>query len=298
VAPIDPNTVAAPIDPSAPVTAVGDPNAFPQPAPGAPVAPPEPVIDPNAEAEKAALADVEQALTLTPDDPAALRIRGDIRKATDATPDAAIADYRSALEKDPFQSESRDALQKLGQELPPEPGAPLGEPVKDWVIKETQPGRYIVTNPKYRNFRAELEMFGSGQPKILDWSLMKDTLQGIGALRYYAGDSGEGASQELVYTAIIDLWANKIVSIEPYSWGATPAQWNWQAASVTVTDPDGNANEIQLRKGRAPRPVARDEAGEWDPFGGTANTTKGQRRAGRSGGGGGGGGNFLNWLFR
>jgi hypothetical protein len=143
-------------------------------------------------------------------------------------------------------------------------------------------------------------MFGSGKPKILDWSLMKDTLQGIGALRYYAGDSGEGGNQELVYTAIIDLWANKIVSIEPYSWGATPAQWSWQAASVTVTDPDGNANEIQLRKGKgAPRPVARDETGEWDPFGGTANT-KGQRRAGRSGGGGGGGGggNFLNWLFR
>jgi tetratricopeptide (TPR) repeat protein len=291
LAPIDPNIAAAPPDPTAPA----DPNAAPAPADANVAAaepPPEPVVDPNAEAEKAALADVEQALTLAPDDPAALRIRGDIRKATDATPDAAIADYQRALEKDPFQSESRDALQKLGQELPPEPGAPLDEPVKDWVIKEPQPGRYIATNPKYRNFRAELEMFGSGKPKILDWSLMKDALQGIGVLRYYAGDSGEGANQELVYTAIIDLWANKIVAIEPYSWGATPAQWNWQAVSVIVTDPDGNANEIKLRKPKS-RPVAREEGGGgfFDSWGAPGPSQPPARRRG-----GGGGGGLFGWF--
>jgi hypothetical protein len=240
---------------------------------------------------------VEQALTIAPDDPEALRIRGDIRKATEPTPDAAVADYRRALEKDPFQTESRDALEKLGQELPPEPGAPLDAPVSDWVIREAQGGRFVATNPKYRNLRAELEMFGSGKPKILEWSQMKDALAGIGLLRYYAGESGEGANQQLVYTAIVDLYANKVVAIEPYSWGATQAKWEWQAVSVVVTDPDGNANEIQLRKGRAPRAVAREESGGWDPFSGTANPGRQKPRPGRSGGGGGGGGVF-NWLFR
>jgi hypothetical protein len=291
-------------NPNAPAAAAADPNGATPAAPGAPAASPppaaetaaapQPVVDPNAEAEKAALADVEQALTFTPDDPAALRIRGDIKKATEATPDAAIADYQRALEKDPFQTESRDALQKLGQELPPEPGAPLGEPVKDWVIKEPQPGRYIATNPKYRNFRAELEMFGSGKPNILDWSTMKDALAGIGLLRYYAGDPGEGASQDLVYTAIVDLYANKVVAIEPYSWGANTAKWDWQAYSVVVTDPDGNANEIKLRKPRA-RPVAREEGGGglFDSWGAPG---AGQAPARRRGGGGGGGGGLFGWF--
>jgi hypothetical protein len=285
-APADPN--APPVDPNAPPA---DPNAAAQAAEAAP--PPEPVVDPHAEAMKAALDDVGQALTLAPEDASALRIRGDIKKVMDETPDAAIADYRLALTKDPFQAESREALEKLDQELPPEPGAPLGEPVEGWVITEPSPGRFVVTNPKYKKFRAELEMFGSGKPRILEWSLMKDALAGIGTLRYYAGDLGEGTSQDLVYTAIIDLYANKVAAIEPYSWGETPAKWDWQAVSVVVTDPDGNANEVQLRKGRAPRAVARDEGGGF--FGGPPQA---QARKRPSGGGGQGQGNFLNWLFR
>ena len=158
--------------------------------------------------------------------------------------DEAIADYRRALELDPFQSESRDALVKLDQEVPPEPGQPLAPPVADWVIKEPSPGRYIASSAKYPKVRAELEMFGAGKPKILEWSLRKDSLSGIGLLRYYAGDLGGGADQDLVYTAIVDLWSNKVVTIEPYSWGSNEAKWDWQAYSVVVTDPDGTANEI------------------------------------------------------
>ena len=101
------------------------------------------------------------------------------------------------------------------------------------------PGRYVATNPKYKKLRAELEMFGSGKPKIIEWTQMKDALAGIGLLRYYAGDLAEGANQELVYTAIIDLWANKVVTIEPYGWGTNAAKWDWQAYSVVITDPDG-----------------------------------------------------------
>ena len=116
---------------------------------------------------------MNQALTIAPDDPVALRVRGDIYKAMGKT-DEAIADYRRALELDPFQSESRDALVKLDQEVPPEQGQPLAPPVADWVIKEPSPGRYIASSSKYPKVRAELEMFGAGKPKILEWSLRKD----------------------------------------------------------------------------------------------------------------------------
>ena len=214
---------------------------------------------PSDQASDAALSDAQQALTLAPDEPFALRVRGDIYRAMGRN-DEAIADYRHALEQDPFQSESRDALGETRSGRATRTGLPLGPPVSDWVIKEPSSGRYIASNPKYPKLRAELEMFGAGKPRILEWSQMKDALAGIGLLRYDAGDSSENGGQDLVYTAIVDLWANKVVSIEPYSWGTNAAKWDWQAYSVVVTDPDGVANEIKLRKPKA-RPVAREEGG-------------------------------------
>jgi tetratricopeptide (TPR) repeat protein len=238
----------------------------------------------QAQANDEALSDVNQALTLAPDDPLALRIRGGIYEALNRQGDA-ISDYGHALAQDPFQTESREALQRLAQEVPPEQGEPLGPPVSDWVIKEPAPGRYIASNPKYPSLRADLEMFGSGKPKILEWSLLKNALAGVGLLRYYAGDLGEGQDMSLEYVAIVDTYSNKVISIEPYSWGPTAAEWTWAEVSVVVKDPEGNANEIKLRKPKL-RPVARDEWG----FDSSA-------RGGRGGGGGGGGGLF-DWLFK
>jgi hypothetical protein len=88
-----------------------------------------------------------------------------------------------------------------------------------------------------------------------------------------------GAAQDLVYTAIVDLWSNKVVAIEPDSWGDNEAKWAWQSLAVVVTDPDGNANEIKLRRAKA-RPVARDDGGS----------------QGRSRRGGGGGGGLFGWF--
>lgn len=253
-----------------------------------------PLIPPYSEA----LSDADKALALAPDDAVALRIRGDIYLAMEQIPEA-IADYRRALAQDPFQSESRKALVKLAQDLPPEPGAgpPLDEPVSGWVVKESIPGRYVATNPKYSRFKAELEMFGAGKPRILDWSLLKSGFAGIGLLRYYAGDQGNDTNLE--YVAIVDLRTNKVISIEPHSWGQTPATWTWQQASVVVTDPEGNANEIKLRRARASRAratrrVAPDEGG----FFGFGRASPQKQKKGRARRGGGGNSSILDWLFR
>jgi hypothetical protein len=139
-------------------------------------------------------------------------------------------------------------------------------------------------------------MFGTGTPKILEWKLLKDALTGIGLLKYYAGDFGDGIATNLEYVAIVDTRANKVVAVEPHAWGDATAQWNWQAVSVVVTDPDGNANEIQLRKARR-APVARDDFWGFERPGGAPPES---RRAARRGGGegGGGGAGMFNWLFR
>jgi tetratricopeptide (TPR) repeat protein len=258
---------------------------------------------PDAIAESAAsyedaLNDVNQSLQIATNDPAALRIRANIYEALFRT-DEAITDYRNALAQDPSQPESREALERLGQEVPAQQVAVLGEPVEGWELTEPQPGRYIASNPKYPSLRPELEMFGTGKPRILEWKLLKDALTGIGLLKYYAGDFGQDGETSLEYVAILDTRANKIVSIEPHAWGSTPAQWTWQAVSVVVTDPDGNANEIQLRKVRQRAPAARDD------FWGFGRSAEGSgeappqgRRAARRGGGGGGGGGMFDWLFR
>jgi tetratricopeptide (TPR) repeat protein len=252
----------------------------------------------SAAAYEDALRDVNQSLQLTANDPTALRIRGNLYEALYRT-DEGIADYRLALVQDPSQPESREALTRLGQEVPEQQVAVLGEAVEGWEITEPQPGRYVASNPKYPALRPELEMFGTGKPRILEWKLLKDALSGIGLLKYYAGDFGQGDETSLEYVAILDTRANKVVSIEPHAWGATPAQWTWQAVSVVVTDPDGNANEIQLRKVRQRAPAARDDFWGFERPTESAGEDRASRRAARrGGGGGGGGGGMFDWLFR
>jgi hypothetical protein len=138
-------------------------------------------------------------------------------------------------------------------------------------------------------------MFGTGTPKILEWKQLKDALTGIGLLKYYAGDFGDGAVTSLEYVAIVDTRANKVIAVEPHAWGEATAQWTWQAVSVVVTDPDGNANEVQLRKARRAPAVARDEWGFDRPG---AAPPENRRAARRGGEGGGGGAGMFNWLFR
>lgn len=284
---VDPGQATEPLPPGAEAAAVppADGAVAPAPVPEAP------------QPDAAMMADAEKALSLAPDDANALRIRADIHRAMERN-DAAIADYQRSLTLDPFQTEARTALEKLGQEMPAEPGEPLGKPVKEWVVKEVSPGRFMAANPRYKALRVELEMFGSGQPKILEWSLMRDALAGIGLLRYYAGDFGDGGKVDLVYTAIVDLYANKVIAIEPYSWGSTEAAWNWQGVSVIVTDPEGNANEVKLRRGRTPRSDTREETADYGfPFFGQrpggAPPPRQTRRAPPGGQSG-----VFNWLFR
>ncbi len=241
-----------------------------------------------------ALYDANKALELSLGDPLALRVRGGIYEAQERVGDA-IYDYQRALAKDPFQTESRDALVRLEQEVPADTSQPLGPEVAGWVVTEPSPGRFMASNPDYRSLRVELEMFGAGRPKILEWELQRGALSGIGLLKYYAGNVGEDG--DLEYVAIVDTSASKVVSIEPQRWGSKPAQWNWQAVSVVVTDPDGHANEITLRQVRQRQaPVARRDDGGF--FGSGQSPRQERRRARRGGGDGGGGGNPFGWLFR
>ena len=220
-------------------------------------------------------------------------IRGNIYEAQERTSDA-IDDYKNVLARDPFDTASRDALQRLGQEVPEEQGDALAVPVSGWVIKEPAKGRYIASNPKYPSLRADLKCSVLGKPKILEWTLLKDALAGIGLLRYYAGDLGDsrGPAWNMSPSSTPGQQSHLV---EPHAWGDTPAQWNWQAVSVVVTDPDGNKNEVQLRKVRQRAPARDDFWGFDRPDTPPADTRRAARRGGQAPGGGGGG--MFGWLF-
>lgn len=245
------------------------------------------------------LADVTRALEIAPKSVAALKVRGQIYEALERK-DEAIADYRKALELDPKHVASKAALKRLTGEEPVLASEPvpaiLGEPVEGWVITRRPDGRFIATNKRYPKLRAPLEMYGKGEPRILDWQIPRTGMKGIGVLRYHAGVSSDGADRPLAYVAIIDLWRPRVAAIEPYSWGEDKANWSWQVASVVVTDPAGMSSEIKLRK--APRaPEGRDPRSPWfgndwmagRPVARTRPRPQPQRR--RSGGG------IFNWLF-
>jgi len=226
-----------------------------------------------------ALTDALQAASMDEESDYASRVRGDVYRALERESDAIDA-YRAALKKNPFQEEAREALIALDEEVPPAEGAPLGPPVSGWIVKEPEPSRFVALNEKYPAVRAQLEMFGAGKPKILEWTELQDALNGIGLLRYHAGDLSQDDSSELVYVAIVDLWGKKVLAVEPYSWGANSADWEWSRYAVAVTDPEGNTNQIQLRK---PKPPPQ-----------TTTTYRPNRQQQRRGGGGG----LFDFLFR
>jgi len=242
-----------------------------------------------------ALTDVNRALLLSLNDPLALRVRGNIYEQQERVEDA-IYDYQKALTKDPFQEEARAALVRLGAEVPVDTQQPLGPAVAGWVIAETAPGRYSATNPEFRSLSVDLEMFGAGKPKVLEWNRLKGAQSGIGLLKYHAGSvDGQG---ELEYVAIVDTRKKRVLSIEAERWGQKPATWTWQTASVEVTDPDGNVNEVALWPVRTrSAPVARRRDGAGRVFGSAQPQRKATRKRPRRKGGK-RNSNPLGWLFR
>ncbi|MEC9369525.1 MAG: tetratricopeptide repeat protein, partial [Pseudomonadota bacterium] len=235
-----------------------------------------------------AMADANHALELSPGNAEFHQVRAELHEAQ-GRPQEAIADYQAALAADPNSRAARAALKKLGVEPPvAAENVAIGPAVDGWQIRETAPGRFVATNPKFPKVQVRLEMYGEGQPEILGWQVLKYELQGIGLLHYFSGKKDGDTRTE--YVAIVDLWSNRVVAVEPEIWGTTHANWEWRQVSVAVTDPDGITNEVQLRK-----PQPQEQLENSDPwfgsgglFGGPSSSSG--RRSTQPG--------LLDWLFR
>lgn len=237
------------------------------------------------------LKDAERAVELAPMNADTLAVRGDLREATGRY-DAARLDYKAALAIDPGLAAPRESLKAMGIEPPPEPKSePLGEAVEGWVIARKPSGDYVATHPRFPKVSVRLEMYGSGEPEILGWYPQKHELRGIGLLHYRAGAVSRDSDEHYVYVAIVDLWQSEVEAIEPHAWGDREAEWQWKQASVVVTDPDGVANEVELRRRQVRQ---RSEERRYRDDGHWSQRQRRRRRDRREPGGGG----LFDWLFQ
>ena len=151
---------------------------------------------------------------------------------------------------DPCDSDDKQATDPPSSTEPPGDRSVSAE-LEGWTVALTEGGQYVATNADYPKVRLGLEMYGDGEPELLNWQVLKGTLRGIGLLHYYAGTSPEGGRLE--YIAVIDLWARKLVAIEPARWGELQAQWAWSDSSVVVVDPLGVPSRVEVRDGAQTR---------------------------------------------
>jgi tetratricopeptide (TPR) repeat protein len=147
----------------------------------------------------------------------------------------------------PCDSEDKQATDAPPPATEPSGDRPVSTELEGWAVAVTEAGQYVATNADYPKVRLGLEMYGDGEPELLNWQVLNGTLRGIGLLHYFAGTSPEGGRLE--YIAVIDLWAKKLIAIEPARWGDLQAQWAWSDSGVVVVDPQGVPSKVEVRDG-------------------------------------------------
>jgi hypothetical protein len=143
-------------------------------------------------------------------------------------------------------------------------------------------------------------MHGAGEPEILEWTVLTDSLQGFGLLRYAAGQvpNASATGDRYEFIVITDLRKNHVVSIEPYLGGEAKAKWEWSQTTVTITDAEGLSSTHELRPPPPPVVQRAPQPRERSPYDDGWGRSAGRGQGWSGGGGGGGGGGLFNWLFR
>jgi tetratricopeptide (TPR) repeat protein len=195
------------------------------------------------------LKDVERALKLDAKSAEAHWVRGEISE-TMGRAEAAVADLRKALALDARLKAAAQALERLGVST-----RAAEEPVPEAGFERWRVSRkglqFVATNDEFPRLTVNLEMVGTGQPRILEWDVKKPPFAGIAVLRFHSGISN---GEETEQAAIIDLQSNSVVSVEMQRQGNRVAQWSWDDGRLVVATADGITDEFQLRQAKPKEP--------------------------------------------
>lgn len=173
--------------------------------------------------------------------------KGEVELALGRTDDA-VASLRKALALNPGHRASNEALERLGAGHDTSLDAEVGGLGFDRWRVVSRANRYFARHDDHPNLRVPLEMFGGGQPRLLEWELKKPPLKGIGVLRFRSGQvAGRGGPEGVEQIAIIDLSASSVVSLQLHRQGEKLSKWTWEEDKVIVASVDGVTDEIFLR---------------------------------------------------
>lgn len=226
--------------------------------------------------------DAETAEKLDPDGPEVLWAKGEIEEAQGRT-EQAVADYKRAVSLKPRLKLAADGLQRLGADAASAEDREIpGAGVDSWRVVQ-QGTHYYAVSDQYRRLRIPLEMAGDGQPRLLEWEVKQAPLRGIATLRFAAGAvPGAMGPDEVEQVAILDLFSNSVVGIEPHREGQKVATWTWQDNRVIVASVDGATDEFILRAGVAGnadrRRYTSSDSGVWAPWGQLDSSSQDDRR--------------------
>jgi tetratricopeptide (TPR) repeat protein len=195
--------------------------------------------------------EIEKAVKIVANHAEVLWAKGEVEQALGRT-DEAVASLRSALVRKPGHRDAREALERLGFGHEVSADAEVaGLGFDKWRVV-LRANRYFALHDDYPNLRVPLEMYGVGQPRLLEWDLKRPPLKGIGALRFQSGQiAGRGGREEVEQIAVIDLPAGSVVSLQLHRQGDKVSKWTWQDDKVVIASIDGVTDEIFLRGARS-----------------------------------------------
>ena len=203
--------------------------------------------------------EAERALKLDPNCAEAYWARGEVNLALTRT-EAAAADFRKAIELGIPLRDPQRALTRMGLTSGEAPAEIAGAGLDGWRVFQ-QGRQYVATSAEFPRLRVNLEMMSPGTPRILEWQVKQAPFEGIGTLRFFAGTiEGPRGAEELEHTAVVDLQAGSIVSVQVHRQGSRVARWTWEDGRVVVASADGIPDELRLRQSKpkeAPQPIRR-----------------------------------------
>lgn len=198
------------------------------------------------------LKDIETALRLDPNRAETFWARGVIAEAQGRGPDA-IPDVRRAADLNPEFPLAAEALKRLAADFGDDTDVPVaGAGIPGWNV--VQRGRaYFAVATDQSGLRVPLESPGSGQPRLIDWEVKKPPYRGIGVLRFAGGTATlKSVTEPVELTAIVDIPAKSVVTVEPHKVGTRTASLKWEEGKVIIASIDGITDEFNLRAATGP----------------------------------------------
>lgn len=193
--------------------------------------------------------EAERAIKLDANCAEAYWARGEVNLALTRT-EAAAADFRKAIEIGMPLRDPQRALTRMGLTTGDAPVEVSGAGLEGWRVFQ-QGRQYVATNAEYPRLRVNLEMTSPGSPRILEWQVKQAPFEGIGTLRFFAGTiDGPRGAEELEHTAVVDLQAGSVVSVQVHRQGSRMARWTWEDGRVIVASADGIPDELRLRQSK------------------------------------------------